>query len=53
MFTEVSDASQIAEARRKVGELAIRVGLPQARIDEVAIVVTELGTNLLLKLTLN
>jgi anti-sigma regulatory factor (Ser/Thr protein kinase) len=47
MFTEVSDASQVAEARRKVGGLAIRVGLPQARIDEVAIVVTELGTNLL------
>ncbi len=46
MFTEVSDASQVAEARRKVGELAVRVGLAQTRVDEVAIVVTELATNL-------
>jgi anti-sigma regulatory factor (Ser/Thr protein kinase) len=47
MFTEVSDSSQVAAARRKVGELAIRIGLPQARIDQLAIVVTELATNLL------
>jgi anti-sigma regulatory factor (Ser/Thr protein kinase) len=47
MFTAVSDGSQVAEARRRVGELAVRVGLPQARIDKVAIVVTELATNLL------
>ncbi len=47
MFTEVSDASQVAEARRKVGKLAIQVGLAQARVDGVAVVVTELATNLL------
>jgi anti-sigma regulatory factor (Ser/Thr protein kinase) len=47
MFAEVSDASQVAEARRRIGELASRVGLPRARVDEVAIVVTELATNLL------
>jgi anti-sigma regulatory factor (Ser/Thr protein kinase) len=47
MFTEVSDRSQVAEARRKVAELAARVGLAQERVDQVAIVVTELATNLL------
>jgi anti-sigma regulatory factor (Ser/Thr protein kinase) len=47
MFAEVHDTSQVAEVRRRVRDLAGRVGLPQARIDEVAIVVTELATNLL------
>ena len=47
MFAEVSDASQVAEARRRVGKLAVRIGLPQARVDKVAVVVTELATNLL------
>jgi anti-sigma regulatory factor (Ser/Thr protein kinase) len=47
MFAEVHDASQIAEARRRVRDLAGRLGLRQARIDELAIVVTELATNLL------
>ena len=47
MFTAVADASQVAEARRLVGDLARRIGLPPARIDQVAIVVTELATNLL------
>jgi anti-sigma regulatory factor (Ser/Thr protein kinase) len=47
MFTEVSDRSQVAEARRKVAELAARVGLAHERVDQVAIVVTELATNLL------
>jgi anti-sigma regulatory factor (Ser/Thr protein kinase) len=47
MFAEIHDASQVAEARRRIRDLAGRTGLPQARIDEVAIVVTELATNLL------
>ena len=47
MFTAVADASQVAEARRLAGDLARRIGLPPARIDQVAIVVTELATNML------
>jgi anti-sigma regulatory factor (Ser/Thr protein kinase) len=47
VFTAVSDASQVAEARRLVRDVARRAGLAQARIDEVAIVVTELATNVL------
>ncbi len=47
MFTAVADASQVAEARRLVADVAGRVGLPRARIDQVAIVVTELARNLL------
>ena len=47
MFTAVSDASQVAEARRLVRDVARRAGLAQARIDQVAIVVTELATNML------
>ena len=47
MFTAVTDASHVAEARRLVGDLARRIGLPAARIDQVAIVVTELATNIL------
>ncbi len=47
MFMEVSEASQVGEARRRVSDFAARAGLPQGRIDQVAIVVTELATNLL------
>jgi anti-sigma regulatory factor (Ser/Thr protein kinase) len=47
VFTAVADPTQIAESRRRVTKLAGPVGLLQPRIDEVAIVVTELATNLL------
>ncbi|HEY2618891.1 MAG TPA: ATP-binding SpoIIE family protein phosphatase [Acetobacteraceae bacterium] len=47
MFTAVADPSQVAEARRLVSALAGRIGLPRARIDQIAIVVTELATNIL------
>jgi anti-sigma regulatory factor (Ser/Thr protein kinase) len=47
MFTAVTDPSQVAEARRLTSNLASRIGLPRARIDQVAIAVTELATNLL------
>jgi anti-sigma regulatory factor (Ser/Thr protein kinase) len=47
MFIEVSDATHVAEARRQVTGFAHQKGLPQARIDQLAIVVTELATNLL------
>jgi anti-sigma regulatory factor (Ser/Thr protein kinase) len=47
VFTAVTDPSQVAEARRLVSALAGRIGLPRGRIDQVAIVVTELATNLL------
>jgi len=47
VFTAVTEASQVAGARRMVSDLAGRIGLPRARIDQIAIVVTELATNLL------
>jgi anti-sigma regulatory factor (Ser/Thr protein kinase) len=47
MFAAVTDPSQVAEARRLTSNLASRIGLPRARIDQVAIAVTELATNLL------
>lgn len=47
VFTAVADPSQVAEARRTVTRLARHVGMAQARLDQVAIVVTELATNLL------
>jgi anti-sigma regulatory factor (Ser/Thr protein kinase) len=46
VFLQVSDQSQVSEARRQVGHYAKSVGLPQDRIDRAAIVVTELATNL-------
>lgn len=46
MFIPVTDTSHVAECRRLVRDLAQKIGLPQDRIDEVAIVVTELATNL-------
>ena len=47
MITAVNDASQVAEARRLVSAYARRAGVTEARIGDVAIVVTELATNLL------
>lgn len=47
MITAVADASQVAEARRLVSEVARGAGLMDARVAEIAIVVTELATNLL------
>jgi anti-sigma regulatory factor (Ser/Thr protein kinase) len=47
VFIAVADPSQVAEARRAIGDLARRIGLAQERIDKVAIVATELATNLL------
>jgi anti-sigma regulatory factor (Ser/Thr protein kinase) len=46
VFTSVTEASQVAEARRMVSNLAGRIGLPRAHIDQIVIVVTELATNL-------
>lgn len=47
MITAVSDASQVAEARRLVSSYARSNGVAEARVAELAIVVTELATNLL------
>jgi len=47
MITDVVDASQVAQARRLVSDHARRTGMAEARIGKVAIVVTELATNLL------
>lgn len=47
MITAVNDPSQVAEARRLVSAYARRAGVTEARIGDVAIVVTELATNLL------
>jgi anti-sigma regulatory factor (Ser/Thr protein kinase) len=47
VITAVNDASQVAEARRLVSARARSVGMPEARVSQVAIVVTELATNLL------
>ena len=47
MITAVNDASQVAEARRLVSAFARAAGVPEARIADVALVVTELATNLL------
>jgi anti-sigma regulatory factor (Ser/Thr protein kinase) len=47
MITDVADASQVAQARRLVSDHARRTGMAEARIGKVAIVVTELATNLL------
>ncbi|MGC4030501.1 MAG: ATP-binding protein/SpoIIE family protein phosphatase [Tepidisphaeraceae bacterium] len=43
----LSDASQVGEARRAAVAIAAALGLNETRRGEVAIVVTELGTNLL------
>jgi anti-sigma regulatory factor (Ser/Thr protein kinase) len=46
VFVPVHGPSQVAEARRLIGDFAARLGLPRERIDQLAIVVTELATNL-------
>jgi anti-sigma regulatory factor (Ser/Thr protein kinase) len=47
VITAVADASHVAEARRLVSEQARRAGMAEPRVAQVAIVVTELATNLL------
>jgi anti-sigma regulatory factor (Ser/Thr protein kinase) len=47
VITAVADASQVAEARRLASGFARGIGMAEARVAEVAIVVTELATNLL------
>ena len=47
MITTIADASQVAEARRLVSGHARRTGMSEARVAQVAVVVTELATNLL------
>ena len=47
MMTAIADGSQVAEARRLVGDFARLRGVPEPRRAQVAIVVTELATNLL------
>jgi anti-sigma regulatory factor (Ser/Thr protein kinase) len=47
MIAAVDDVSQVAQARRLVGDHARRAGMAESRIAQVAIVVTELATNLL------
>lgn len=44
---EIAEASQIAYARRSIGELARGLGFNETAAAELAIVVTECGTNLL------
>ncbi len=44
---EIAEASQIAYARRSIGELARGLGFNETAAGELAIVVTECGTNLL------
>ena len=47
MIAAVTEASQVAEARRLVSAYARRAGVAEDRIGDVALVVTELATNLL------
>lgn len=47
MITAVTDASQVAEARRFVAGFARRHGMPEERLAQLALVATELATNLL------
>jgi anti-sigma regulatory factor (Ser/Thr protein kinase) len=42
----VTEISQVAEARRRAGEVAARAGLDDTDAGKVALLVTELGTNL-------
>lgn len=42
----VDDASRVGEARRHAAQLAAALGLPEADAGRLALVVTELGTNL-------
>ncbi|HUB12394.1 MAG TPA: ATP-binding protein [Acetobacteraceae bacterium] len=47
MITTVADASQVAQARRLTTGFAQRHGMPEQRLAQLALVVTELATNLL------
>jgi anti-sigma regulatory factor (Ser/Thr protein kinase) len=47
VITAVSEVSQVAEARRLVSGYARSIGFAEVRVAEIAIVVTELATNLL------
>jgi anti-sigma regulatory factor (Ser/Thr protein kinase) len=47
MFTVVQDASQVAHSRRLLSDYAARAGLPESRVGKLAIVVSELATNLI------
>jgi anti-sigma regulatory factor (Ser/Thr protein kinase) len=47
VITAVADVTHVAEARRLVSGFARRAGMVEARAAQVAIVVTELATNLL------
>ncbi len=47
MITAVTDASHVAEVRRLVSAFARQSGVAEPRVGQVAIVVTELATNLL------
>jgi len=47
MITAVADASQVAEARRLAAGFALRQGVPEQRVAQLSLVVTELATNLL------
>lgn len=46
-FLEIGDRSQIGEARRQAAQLAARAGLGEVPREELALVITELGTNLI------
>jgi len=46
MITAVADASQVAEARRLAAGFAQRHGMPEQRVSQLSLVVTELATNL-------
>lgn len=46
-FYAVTEKSQIGEARRRIGELAEQMGFDHTATERVAIVVTELATNLI------
>ncbi len=47
MLAAIADPSQVAEARRRAARCAADAGVPEQRVPEVALAVTELATNLL------
>lgn len=47
MFATISDPTGVAYARRLACDFAIQAGMPESRVGKLAIVVTELATNLL------
>jgi anti-sigma regulatory factor (Ser/Thr protein kinase) len=46
MFAAVADASQVSHARRLVAAFAAQHGAPEQRVAQIALVVTELASNL-------